>query len=109
MSNNLHALVAALSHLPKLREVESAELFDVESRALAVSIGSGYLKTALFIIAFSFDRLARRADGDELKPGHAYAAICAKAIHALSVDQWTVGASTLDELVDLCWTPQIVH
>ena len=105
----LDALIAALIRLPELAEVEAAELFSVEKEAFSISEHIGYKKTALFLIAMLFDRLARRTDAREPQAGQAYLAICTKAIEALKINDWNDGVQTLEELVDMCWQSQLVH
>jgi len=105
----LDNLVAALRRLPGLAEVEAADLFDVERRAFSMSGRSGYKKTALFLVAILFDRMAQKAEREEPKSGQAYSAICAKAVEALRVDGWNDGAGKLEEIVDMCWQSQLLH
>ncbi|MGO9742620.1 MAG: hypothetical protein ACLPN5_14145 [Roseiarcus sp.] len=105
----MNALIAALTRLPELAEVESSELFVIEKKAFSISVPMGYRKTALFFIAVLFDRLARKSDGEELLPGASYSAICAKAVEALSVASWHDGAAKLEELADISWASQVLH
>jgi hypothetical protein len=105
----LDALVAALRRLPELGEVEAGELFDIEKKAFLASERSGYKKTAVFLIAMVFERLARKSEGEEPKSGQTYSVICERAIGALAADDWNGGAQKLEELVDISWRSQLLH
>jgi hypothetical protein len=102
-------LVAALGRLPELDEVEPAHLFDIEKKAFLVTENAGYRRTALFLIAMLFDRLGRRADGEQPKPGKMYSAICESTISALGANSWTDGTQRLEELVELSWQSGLSH
>jgi hypothetical protein len=105
----LDELFAALTRLPNLAEVEAGNLYDIERKAFSILGASGYRKTALFVVAMLFDRLARKLEAEDPGPGQAYAAICNKTLEVLSVDDWRDGAQRLEEIVDMCWISKLLH
>ena len=105
----LDGLIATLARLPHLAQVEAANLYAIEQKAFSISVASGYRKTVLFLVAILFDRLARKIDGEEPRPGSSYVAICDKTREVLSVDDWREGAQGLEEIVDMCWTSELLH
>jgi hypothetical protein len=107
---SLDSLIAALDRLTRLAEVEAANLFEIEREAFSVSARPGYRKTALFLVALIFDKLARKAESDPSPAsGEAYAAICEASTKAISTNDWADGTPALEALVELSWSAKLLH
>ena len=99
---SLESLLAQIKTAAELEVIESSDLFAVERVARATRAADGFQVAALFVVASVFERLARRADGEEGSlDSSGYRAIFDAACELLRTPNWAAGSSKMQFLVEL--------